>query len=359
MKQSMRGLVDALASGSASRREIMRALGLTASAAFAAGAVPEIFQGFAAGAQDATSARMALKAVSYNHINYQVQDYAKVRDFYVNMFGMKDVWDDGKQCSVECGNPPNAIYIRPLNKPLDRAPGSWSSQMGQGNVDHFAFSLENFELEPVRAELVRRGLEPKGDGDYAWSIKDPDGTVIQICAVHGVYPGAAAPNAKESNGLKNLSSIPGPDGTGFKAVAVSHLVYNVADVDRARDFYMNLLDMKLVYYKPGGVFGVDETDGPICFLKFGENYFYLRQSQHPEKKAYVGHFTLMVENFDQAAVKAKLEKLGYKPSPDTKYAWSIKDPMGMRTEVAGKGVPEHVGGDCGGSNAKCPGGEDK
>ena len=87
---------------------------------------------------------MALKAVSYNHINYQVSDYAKVRDFYVNVFGMKLVYDDGKQCSVECGDPPNAIYIRPLNKPLDRAPGNWSEQMGQGNVDHFAFSHRKF-----------------------------------------------------------------------------------------------------------------------------------------------------------------------------------------------------------------------
>ena len=66
------------------------------------------------------SGGMVLKAVAYNHINYQVADYAKVRDFYVNLFGMKLVYDDGKQCSVECGDPPNAIYIRPLNKPLDR-----------------------------------------------------------------------------------------------------------------------------------------------------------------------------------------------------------------------------------------------
>ena len=88
--------------------------------------------------------------------------------------------------------------------------------------------IENFELEPVRAELARRGLDPKPDGAYAWSIKDPSGTTIQICAIKGVFPGAAAPTAKESDGTKNLASIPGPDGKGFKAFGVSHLVYNVA-----------------------------------------------------------------------------------------------------------------------------------
>ena len=73
------------------------------------------------------------------------------------------------------GDPPNAIYIRPLTRPLDRPAGNWSAQMGNGNVDHFAFSIENFQLEPVRAELARRGLDPKPDGEYAWTIKDPSG----------------------------------------------------------------------------------------------------------------------------------------------------------------------------------------
>ncbi|HLJ23915.1 MAG TPA: VOC family protein [Candidatus Acidoferrales bacterium] len=352
--------------GRIDRRGLIKALGLGAAAAFAASVSPEAAAwtgGEAAQAGMAgtvgMSGGMALKAVSYNHINYQVTDYAKVRDFYVSVLGMRDVWDDGKQCSVECGNPPNAIYIRPLTKPLDRPAGNWSEQMGQGNVDHFAFSIENFELEPVRAELARRGLEPKPDGAYAWSIKDPDGTTIQICAIKGVFPGAASPTAKESDGTKNLSAIPGPDSNSFKSYAVSHLVYNVPDVERTRDFYMNLLGMKLVYFKPGGVFGVDAPGGPVCFLRFGENFLYLRKSQHPDNKPYVAHFALAVENYNQAAVKAELERRGFKPHADTKYAWTIQDPAGMRTEIAGRGMPEHVGGDCNGGNAGCPGGPDK
>ena len=339
-----------------SRRELMRALGIGAGAALAASAFPGVAAG---GAQMAPASGMVLKAVAYNHINYQVQEYAKVRDFYISLFSMKDVWDDGKQCSVECGDPPNAIYIRPLNKPLDRAPGNWSSQMGNGNVDHFAFSIENFELESVRAELARRGLEPKPDGAYAWSIKDPSGTTIQICATRGVFPGAAAPTAKESDGTKNLSSIPGPDGKGFKAFGVSHLVYNVPDVDQSRDFYVTHFGLKEIYYKPGNVPGVDARGGPVCFLKFGENYLYLRKSQHPDNKAYVAHFSLAVENFNQPGVKAELERRGFKPQPDSKIAWTIEDPAGMRTEVAGRGMPEHIAADCNGANGGCPGGPDK
>jgi len=262
MKQDIAGLRKAFESGKTDRRQLMQALGLTATAAFAASISPEVPAFAGAGAQTSMAGGTTLKAVAFNHINYQVSDYAKVRDFYVNLYGMKLVYDDGKQCSVECGDPPNAIYIRPLTKPLDRPAGTgrsanWDAQMGQGNVDHFAFSIENFQLESVRAELARRGLDPKPDGAFAWSIKDPDGITLQICATKGVFPGAASPTAKESDGTKNLSAIPGPDGKGFKAYAVSHLVLNVSDVDKSRDFYTDLLEMKVIYYKPGNVFGVD------------------------------------------------------------------------------------------------------
>ena len=49
---------------------------------------------------------------------------------------------------------------------------------------------------------------------------------------------------------------------------MSHLVLNVADVDKNRDFYMDLLGMRLIYYKPGDVFGVDNQGGPIFIFFF-------------------------------------------------------------------------------------------
>ena len=340
---------------SVNRRQLLR-IGLTATAAFAAADVSDLVA-FA-------SAEAPFKAVAYNHIDYRVPDYAKVRDFYVNLFGMKTVWDDGKQCSVEFGNPPNAIYIRPLTQPLDRPAGTgasanWTEQMGQGNVGHLAVSIENFQLDAVKAELDRRGLKPQPDGPFAWSIFDPSGFLLQICATKGVFPGQAAPSAKESDGTQHLDKIPGPDGKGFKAYAVSHCVLMVPDVDAVRDFYTDLLGMKIIYYRPGNVPGVDRAEGPVCFLRFGENTLYLRKSLHPQNKPYVAHFALAVENFDRAAVKAELERRGLKPEPDTKYAWTIRDPAGMRVEVAAKGMPEHVGGDCNGENRGCPGGPDK
>jgi catechol 2,3-dioxygenase-like lactoylglutathione lyase family enzyme len=342
------------------RRQLMH-MGFATTAALALGELADVA---AYARPDGTWPQTPFKAVAFNHIDYRVADYAKVRDFYVNLFSVKTVWDDGKQCSVEFGDPPNAIYIRPLTQALDRPPGEgpsahWTEQMGQGNVGHLAVSIENFQLDQVKAELERRGLRPQPDGPYAWSIFDPSGFLLQICATRGVFPGQASPTAKQSDGTNDLGRLPGPDGKGFKAYAVSHCVLMVPDVDAARDFYTGLLGMRLIYYRPGDAPGVDRSGGPVCFLRFGENTLYLRKSLHPQNKPYVAHFALAVENFDRAAVKAELERRGYKPEPDSKYAWTIRDPAGMRVEVAGKGMPEHVGADCNGENQGCPGGPDK
>lgn len=346
-----------------SRRRLIIGLGATATGAYVASITPRV-TAFAAEAAQMMASSAGFRAVAFNHINYQVVDYAKIRDFYIRTFGMKCVWDDGKQCSLEFGEPPNAIYLRPLRQPPERPAGTgtnanWAEQMGTGIVDHLAFSIENFQLDAVKAELTRRGLNPTADGPFAWGIKDPSGLSIQICATRGVFPGQASPPARESDGLQHLDTIPKPDGSVFKAAAVNHLLMMVPDVDKIRDFYTDLLGMKVMYYKPGDIPGVDNTVGPACFLKFGESVIYVRKSLHPEHKPYIAHFAITVEDYEQAAVKTKLAQHGFQSVADTRYGWIIHDPAGMRIEVAGKGMAEHVAGDCNGVSQQCPGGSDK
>ena len=79
MESKIAELRTAFENGRIDRREVMKALGLGATAAFAASVSP-VVKAFAGGgaAQAGMAGGMALKAVSYNHINYQVSDYAKV-----------------------------------------------------------------------------------------------------------------------------------------------------------------------------------------------------------------------------------------------------------------------------------------
>src|SRR5262245_48693506 len=81
--------------GKMTRRQLIQALALTATAASAA-----------------TPAQAApANAVAINHVSMQVADYKKTRDFYAGLFGMKVTEDDGKiQCRLEFG--PNILVAR-------------------------------------------------------------------------------------------------------------------------------------------------------------------------------------------------------------------------------------------------------
>jgi hypothetical protein len=97
---------------------------------------------------------------------------------------MRKVSDDGKVAVVEFGgefgDPPQQVWLRGGLKPGERE-----------YVDHVGYSIEDFSLNQVEAELQRRGLNPKGAGPNAWAISDAAGFPIQICASKGVVPGDA------------------------------------------------------------------------------------------------------------------------------------------------------------------------
>src|SRR5580692_9869464 len=53
------------------------------------------------------------RTVAINHISYQVNDYAKTRDFYADLMGMKVAADTGTQCFLVLGN--TNTFVIPRN----------------------------------------------------------------------------------------------------------------------------------------------------------------------------------------------------------------------------------------------------
>jgi catechol 2,3-dioxygenase-like lactoylglutathione lyase family enzyme len=156
MEQLIAKLIQDFEEGKTSRRQLIRTLAVAASAASVVGVTEAV-------AADAAP----LKAVAINHISYQVADYAKTRDFYSGLLGMKVSADNGKQCNLALGG----INIIARN--------------GMGptpNVDHIAYSIDNWSDDAVLAELKRRGLDPKPEGMNSFQIKDPDGYHAQLSA---------------------------------------------------------------------------------------------------------------------------------------------------------------------------------
>ena len=151
MEQIIAKLVQDFELGKLSRRQLIQSLTVAASAAATASA--------------ADSA--AFKAVTVNHISYQVADYAKTRDFYTSLLGMKVSHDDGRQCYLSFGN----TFLLPRNARQGRTPPL---------VDHIAYTIETWDKNAVEAELKKRGLTPRPDTENSFHVKDPDGFDLQI-----------------------------------------------------------------------------------------------------------------------------------------------------------------------------------
>jgi catechol 2,3-dioxygenase-like lactoylglutathione lyase family enzyme len=164
MEYVIANLVRDFEKGKLSRRELIRTLALTVTAASAASASTAPVS--AAPVTPATEGK-GFQAIAVNHISYRVADYARTRDFYADLLGMKISGDNGKQCDLSFGQ----TFIIPR---MPRQPG------GTPNVDHFAITIANWNKDAVEEELKRRGLEPRPDTENSFHIKDPDGYDLQI-----------------------------------------------------------------------------------------------------------------------------------------------------------------------------------
>jgi catechol 2,3-dioxygenase-like lactoylglutathione lyase family enzyme len=155
MEQIIAKLVDEFAKGKLTRRQLIQNLTIAATAATAASTPGSAAEG------------KVLTATNINHVSYQVTDYARTRDFYAGLFGMKVSDDDGKQCRLTFGD--NILIVR------NRQPAP--------KVDHIAYTIANWdqEKEAMEAEIKRRGLKiVQGDIKTSLHIQDPDGFEVQF-----------------------------------------------------------------------------------------------------------------------------------------------------------------------------------
>ena len=141
--------------GKMTRRQLIQSLALTATA------------GATVGSASAADTPVA-KALSINHVSYQVADYRKTRDFYAGLFGMTVSNDDGMQCRLTCGD--NILIAR------TRTPAP--------KVDHVAYTLAGWDTDKnvkpaVEAELKRRGLQIRST-EGSFHVSDPDGFEVQM-----------------------------------------------------------------------------------------------------------------------------------------------------------------------------------
>jgi len=156
MEQIIAKLLEDFEKGKMNRRQLIQSLAMAASVAGAATpAEPSTGKGF--------------HATAVNHISYQVADYARTRDFYAELLGMKVTHDTGKECYLVFGD----THLMPRHGgSAGRTP----------RIDHIAYTVGDWDRKAVESELKRRGLNPQPDEQTSFHIKDPDGFDLQICS---------------------------------------------------------------------------------------------------------------------------------------------------------------------------------
>ena len=163
MESVIAKLLQNFEQGKMNRRQLIQSLSLAAAAA--AGIAPA-----------ARAAGKPLEALYVNHISYEVNDYKKVRDFYVDLLGMKITEDDGKQCRLVFGN--NMLI------PRNRAGG------GPAKVDHIAYTVTNWDAEKggLEEELKAPRFAVQGERQDELPRQGPGGdgsTVRRIASMIG------------------------------------------------------------------------------------------------------------------------------------------------------------------------------
>ena len=157
MENLIEGLLRNFEAGKINRRQLVRSLSIAASAG-------------AAGLPAAMAAESPIPVSKLDHISYTVADYAKTRDFYSKLLGLKVDGDDGKrQCRLSTGN--TVIVAR-----------SAASGKLHGLMDHVGFATEMKDKTAIADAIKRLGYtpEPMNPKETGVHVKDPDGYNVQL-----------------------------------------------------------------------------------------------------------------------------------------------------------------------------------
>ena len=154
MERTLGSLIQDFEDGKINRRQLIRGLAVAASAAAGTTALPA----YAAG-------EPVLRATGILHVSYQVANYARTRDFYSSVLGMKVANDTGQRCDLSIGH----YVMIARNGSLTSA----STKAGKTPlIDHLCYSIDRWNKDAIFAELKRRGLLPLWPGEEAHLDED-------------------------------------------------------------------------------------------------------------------------------------------------------------------------------------------
>ena len=148
--------------GKMDRRQFIQSVAVTATAVSAGSTLS------AAGPE---AGGLLAQATVLNHVSHPVKDYAKSRDWYSGLFGLKTVLDDKKRkANLAVGE--SLLILK--NRDVQEAP-----------VDHICFTIKGWDEDKsvrprIDADLQKRGIKIQRRSDTSIYINDPDDFSVQI-----------------------------------------------------------------------------------------------------------------------------------------------------------------------------------
>ena len=187
MESVIAGLLQEFENGRLTRRQLIQSLALAAAAAAPGGTL------LAQGAQKASTIpapkdAAPWKTVWLDHISYAVSDYRRSAAFYRDLMGWEIKNDEGqRQATLKIGDVGEIIIRNNRQAATEGTAGNGGGQPRPpvtGVINHISWGVSPWDTDKVKAELERRGLNPRPDmvgTDFkSFHVLDPDGWDLQI-----------------------------------------------------------------------------------------------------------------------------------------------------------------------------------
>jgi catechol 2,3-dioxygenase-like lactoylglutathione lyase family enzyme len=240
-----------------------------------------------------------LRVGGLHHVTLAVSDVGRSLDFYQSLFGMPIQDRHGDKVLLRIGDGPLFMALMPAGP---EGP----------SIDHWGFSVEDFELRRIMEVLTSHGVARAGDGpglsggplrarvstrggtDEVF-MGDPDGLVAQL-----VPPGYCG----GSGMLGDACGAPmrSPTSGDIALLGISHLTINVADPTATNAFYQGIFGFDFQAYQAASpVLGIGPGSDFLMFIGSGNG------------GARVNHACFYMDDFHVARTQAILEGHGIRP----------------------------------------------
>lgn len=196
-------------------------------------------------------------------VSLKVQEFEPTKDFYNEVWGLSAVEDDGDTAWLRGTGQEH--HILRLEQGTQNALGSISFALGTSQeVDQAAKKLNALGIPLLREP----GRIDDAGGGYGLALVDPEGRLVELKA--------------------DVHAVASQEPAGRRAVPrkIAHVVLNTVDIDRATDFYTQVLGMRIS----------DWSEHQMAFLRCNSEHHVIAFNQAPW--AAVNHVAYEMQSID-------------------------------------------------------------